>query len=108
MEGTYSRYAQLDDATDSLLYYLMYIKYGIGRATSDAAHEIRDGHIDRDEGIALVKRFDGEFPNIHFETFLKYCDITEDYYHEVIDSWRSMHLWDKKYGNWQLKDPIWK
>ena len=28
-------------------YYLMYIKYGIGRTTSDAAHEVRDGHITR-------------------------------------------------------------
>ena len=38
-----------------LPYYLGYIKFGIGRATSDTAHEIRDNKIDRDEGIALSK-----------------------------------------------------
>ena len=34
----------------------MYIKFGIGRATSDAAHEVREGHITREEGIELVKK----------------------------------------------------
>ena len=48
---------------------MMFIKYGFGRATSDAAHEIRDGHIDRDEAIALVRRYDGEFPAKTFEVF---------------------------------------
>ena len=44
-EGTYSKYASLDDRLDGFHYYLAFIKFGIGRATSDAAHEIRDGHI---------------------------------------------------------------
>jgi len=87
---------------------LSYIKFGIARATADTAHEIRDGHISREEGISLIRRFDGEFPYEHFKTFLEYCNITEEYYHEVIDSWRSPHLWDKKNGKWELKKPIWK
>ena len=53
---------------------------------ADTAHEIRDGHITREEGINLVKRFDGEFPNEYFDVFLKYCDISADYFHEIIDS----------------------
>ena len=32
---------------------MRYIKFGLGRCMEDAAHEIRDGHITRDEGIAL-------------------------------------------------------
>jgi hypothetical protein len=42
-EGTYSKYASLDDELDGFHYYLAYIRFGIGRTTSDAAHEIRDG-----------------------------------------------------------------
>ena len=34
-----------------MVYYMKYIKFGFGRATDDAAHEIRDGHITRDEGV---------------------------------------------------------
>lgn len=107
-EGTYSKYASLDDRIDGYHYYLAYIKFGIGRTTSDAAHEIRDGKIDREEGIALINRYDGEFPAKHFQTFLAFCDITEEEFHEVIDSWRSEHLWEKSNGEWQLKYDIMK
>ena len=106
-EGTYSKYASLDDKLDGFHYYLSYIKFGIGRSTSDSAHEIRDGHITRDEGIQLVKKFDGEFPEKYFQTFLKYCDISEEYFWEVIDSWRSPHLWEKIGDKWNLKHKIW-
>ena len=102
-EGTYSKYASLDDKFDGFHYHMMFIKFGIGRATSDAAHEIRDGHILRDEGVALVRKYDGEFPKKYFEDFLCYCDITEDYYWKTVDSWRSPHIWSKVNGDWELK-----
>lgn len=103
-EGTYSKYASLDDEIDGFHYYLSHIKFGIARATSDAAHEIRDGHIDRKEAVQLVKKFDGEFPNKYYETFLEYTGLTDERVHEVIDSFRSPHLWDKNdEGEWVLK-----
>lgn len=106
-EGTYSKYASLDDKIDGFHYFLGYIKFGIGRCTSDTAHEIRDGHITRDEGISLVGKYDGEFPEKNFKTFLEYCDISESYFNEVVDSWRSPHLWGRdKSGAWKLKHNI--
>jgi N-acetyl sugar amidotransferase len=107
-EGTYSKYASLDDEIDGFHYYLAYIKFGIGRATSDSAHEIRDSKITRDEGIALVKRYDGEFPNKYFKDFLSFCSLTEDEFHKVIDEWRSDHLWRQENGQWKLRSPIWE
>jgi len=97
----------LDDKLDGFHYYLAYIKFGIGRCTSDAAHEVRDGHITREEAIALVKRFDGEFPKRHFKDFLEYCDINEEDFHRIIDSWRSDHLWKRVDGEWVLKYHVW-
>lgn len=107
-EGTYSKYASLDDRIDGYHYYLGYIKFGIGRTTSDTAHEIRDGKITREEGIALVKRYDGEFPKKYFQEFLQYCDITEEQFNEVVDSWRSDHIWEQVDGVWRLKHPVWQ
>jgi hypothetical protein len=102
-EGTYSKYASLDDQLDGFHYYLAYIKFGLGRATSDAAHEIRDGHLTREEGVQLVNKFDGEFPEKHFQTFLDYCDIDKEYFDKVIDSWRSPHIWKKNdKDEWEL------
>ena len=108
-EGTYSRYASLDDKLDGFHYYLAFIKFGIGRTTSDTAHEIRDEKIDREEGIALIKRYDSEFPKKYFDFFLDYCNIDETEFNEIIDSWRSPHIWDKHSdGTWFLKNPIWE
>lgn len=107
-EGTYSKYASLDDQIDGFHYYLAYIKFGIGRTTSDTAHEIRDGKIDRDEGIALVKRYDHEFPRKYYKEFLEFCSITDEQVQEVIDSWRSDHIWEKVGEEWKLRKPIWE
>ena len=106
-EGTYSKYASLDDELDGFHYYLMYLKFGIGRATSDAAHEIRDGKITREEGQALVRRYDGEFPNKYYKTFLEYCGMKPEEFQAMCDSWRSDHLWSKSVnGDWKLKHTV--
>jgi len=105
-EGTYSKYASLDDQLDGFHYYLGFIKFGIGRTTSDTAHEIRDGKIDKEEGIALIKRYDGEFPKKYFKTFLDYCNINEEEFESVIDSWRSDHIWTKENNKWKLRKAI--
>jgi len=105
-EGTYSKYASLDDKLDGFHYYLMFIKFGFGRATSDAAHEVRDGHITREETQALVGRYDGEFPSKFFQTFLQYCDITENQFWDVVDSWRPEHIWVKDGDKYALRHKV--
>lgn len=106
-EGTYSRYASLDDKFDGFHYYLGFIKFGIGRATSDSAHEIRDGLISREEGVNLVKRYDGELPSEHIEEFLDYCQISKAGFDQIIDSWRSNHIWENRgSGNWVLRKQV--
>jgi N-acetyl sugar amidotransferase len=107
-EGTYSKYASLDDQIDGFHYYLAYIKFGIGRTTSDTAHEIRDSKITREEGIALIKRYDHEYPKKYYSEFLEFCSISDDQVHEVIDSWRSDHIWARDGGDWKLRKPIWE
>lgn len=105
-EGTYSKYASLDDKLDGFHYYLAFIKFGIGRATSDAAHEIRDGHLTREEGVGLVRKYDGEFPSRYFKDFLEYCELSEDEFWAVIDGFRSPIVWDKVRGEWELKRQV--
>jgi hypothetical protein len=84
----------------------MYSKFGQGRAMNDAAHEIRDGHISREEAVALVRKYDGEFPKKYFHEFLAYVNITEDEFWEAVDRNRSPHLWEKVDGRWVLKHVV--
>ena len=105
-EGTYSKYASIDDKLDGIHYYMKYIKFGFARATDDASHEVRDGHISRDEAISLVKRYDGEFPEKYFQDFLDYLDITSGEFWDTVDSWRPPHLWIKDQNKWKLKKTV--
>jgi len=122
--GTYSKYNSIDDRIDDFHYYTTYIKFGIGRASYDAAQEIRSRDIDREEGVALVRRYDGEWPerfadeifkylSIHPEKFGRAADMFEQpimdrhYFDRLTDHFRSPHLWQFANGNWSLRKTVW-
>ena len=105
-EGTYSKYNSLDDRIDGFHYWSTYIKFGIGRATYDASQEIRNKHLTREEGQALVKRFDGEFPKKYFMEILNYISLDEDGFYELADKFRSPHIWKKINGIWKLRHTV--
>jgi N-acetyl sugar amidotransferase len=121
--GTYSKYNSIDDRIDDFHYHTTFIKFGIGRATYDAAQEIRNEEITRDEGVALVKKFDGEFPDRFADEIFKYLSISEkefpiasrmfeqpimnkDYYMNLADKFRSPHLWKLENGIWKLRHTV--
>lgn len=108
-QGTYSKYNSIDDKIDDLHYFTTFIKFGIGRATYDASQEIRNLHISREEGVALVKRFDGEFPDRYFNEIMEYLEMDPEYFRgPLTDRFRSPHLWAKDdSGNWKLRHTVW-
>ncbi len=105
-EGTYSKYSSIDDRIDPFHYYTTLAKFGLGRASYDAAQEVRNGKITREEAVNLVHKFDHEFPSKYFQEFLEYIDISESDFHETVDRYRSPHLWHKINGVWKLKQKI--
>ena len=105
-QGSYSKYTSIDDKLDVLHFYTTLIKYGIGRATYDASQEIRTDKITREEGVALVKKYDQEFPDKFFNEVLEYMDINYDQFWETIDKNRPEHLWEKRNNQWVLKHQV--
>jgi len=105
-EGTYSKYNSLDDRIDGFHYYTTFIKFGLGRATADAAQEIRNRHLTREEGVALVKRFDGEFPEKYFQEIMEHIGMEPERFMELCDEFRSPHLWKKEDGEWRLRHTV--
>jgi N-acetyl sugar amidotransferase len=103
-QGTYSKYNSIDDKIDDLHYYTTFIKFGIGRTTYDASQEIRNKHITREEAVALINKFDGEFPDRYFNEVMDYLNIKPDDFHKLCDQFRSPHLWGKdENDNWKLR-----
>ena len=96
---------------------------GVGRATYDAAQEIRSDDITMAEGDALVRRFDHEFPDRFADKLYKYLSLAEsefpvaskmfeksvmdqEYFHLLTNRFRSPHLWIHNNGGWQLRHPL--
>lgn len=123
--GTYSKYSSIDDKVDDLHYYTTFIKFGIGRATYDAAQEIRHGEITRDEGVALVKKYDGEYPARFENELMQYLSIDpehfpeaskmfeqpimdKEYFMHLCDRFRSPHIWKYADGQWILRNTVYE
>lgn len=105
-EGTYSKYNSIDDKIDDLHYYTTYIKFGLGRASYDASQEIRNKHLTRGEGVALVRQFDGEKPARYFREIMDYLGMKPEHFDALCDEFRSPHLWIKKNGGWELRHVV--
>lgn len=108
-EGTYSKYNSIDDKIDDLHYYTTWIKFGLGRASYDASQEIRNRHLTREDGIALVRQFDGEIPQRYVREVMEYIEMDVEEFMDLCDKFRSPHLWMKNAkGEWSLKHPVWE
>ncbi len=106
-EGTYSKYNSLDDKVDGFFYFTRWIKFGVGRAMMDSAQEIRNNHIDKQEAIALMKRYEGEYPARYEKEFLDYISMTREEFLATCDQFRSPHLWKVQDGEWKLRHTPW-
>ena len=122
--GTYSTYNSIDDRIDDFHYHTTWVKFGIGRSTYDAAQEIRSGDITREEGVALVRKYDGEFPQRWADEIFDYLSLPANqfpiaskgfeqpvfdrtYYDLLTDKFRSPHLWKfSDESGWQLRHRV--
>jgi len=121
--GTYSKYNSIDDKIDDLHYWTTFVKFGIGRATYDAAQEIRNDEITREEAVALVLRYDGEWPERFEADLMRYLSVdarlgqktldqfkspemSKGLFLELADKFRSPHLWKFNNGRWDLRHQV--
>ena len=101
--GTFTNFAQNDQALYALHTYLMYLKFGFGRATQDAGIEIRRGAMTRDQAMNLVRLYDGRYPEEFIDTYLDYYQMTMDEFDAVLDKWVNKELFGKVDGRWEPK-----
>jgi hypothetical protein len=70
--GAWLRGENVDNEQTGIHDRFMYLKFGFGRVTTQIGHAIRRGTISREEALAQVKRFDGEYPSIYVDSFLQH------------------------------------
>jgi len=104
--GTFTNFAQNDQSLFALHAYLMYLKFGFGRATQDAGIEIRRKAMTREQGLNLVRLYDNHFPQEFLEEYLEYYQMSKSQFMKVIDFWANKKLFKKIKGQWMPKFDI--
>ena len=105
-EGTFTNFAQNDQALFALHMYLMYLKFGFGRATQDAGIEIRRGAMNRDQATNLAKLYDNNYPSNFIDLYLEYYQMNYTEFQDVLDKFANKELFEKKNGIWEPKFQI--
>jgi N-acetyl sugar amidotransferase len=100
-EGTYDSWENLDVKFTSFHDYFKFLKFGFGRATDHASIEIRLGRITREEGLELVKKYEGKIPTKYLDEFLKEAEILYDEFIKICEKYTDKKLF-KKDGNGKL------
>jgi N-acetyl sugar amidotransferase len=99
--GTFTNFAQNDQALYALHTYLMYLKFGFGRANQDASIEIRRSAMDRQQAVNLVRLYDGHYPEEFIELYLDYYQIEISEFDAVLDKFANKNLFEKVGGRWK-------
>ena len=96
--GTFTDFDSLDDKIDDLYYYMQFIKFGFGRAVRDTSRFIQNDRMTREEAIEIVKKYDGEYPERNLSEVIKFLNMTNSEFTEIIDKHRNNEIWENK-GN---------
>ena len=83
--GTFTNFAQNDQALYALHVYLMYLKFGFGRANQDASIDIRRGAMSREQAVELVHLYDGSPPEEFRELYLDYFELSGEQFDAALD-----------------------
>ncbi len=105
---TFTNFSQNDQSLYALHAYMMYLKFGFGRATQDAGIEIRRGSMTRGQAINLVQMYDNAYPHELIDTFLDYYGMTKNEFDSVLDNYVNKELFEKIEGIWQPKFEVGK
>jgi N-acetyl sugar amidotransferase len=93
--GTYTNFAQNDNVLYDLHTYLMYLKFGFGRATQDAGIDIRRGAMTRDQAIQLASLYDNELPETYVDEYLNYYQMSRAEFDNVLKKWVNIELFQQ-------------
>jgi hypothetical protein len=104
VEGTYTNYENLDEATVAVHDYLKFVKFGFCRATDHACLDIRNGRMTRDEAVRLVMQYDGKRPTKAIAEFLRFSDLSEEEFDRIVDSFTDKALFETDANGKLIRD----
>ena len=84
--------------------HIKFLKYGFGHVTDQVMERIHSGMMERDEGLKLIKEYDGKCHPKYVDKLCRYLQITTDEFWRIAEMARNQDIWKKnESGDWVLK-----
>ena len=107
LSGNYIDYDNMDEKLCEINIWLKYIKFGFWRSTDQTCYDLWNEEMTRDEAVEIVNNLRDQFPIEYFQDFLRFHNVSEDEFWEVVEKFRNKDIWKKdETGKWELKYPI--
>ena len=72
----------------------------LGRTTDHVSIDIRNNRLSREEGLNLVKQFEGKIPLKNLQEFLTEMEITKEEFYEICEKFTNKEIFKKdQHGN---------
>lgn len=104
--GAYWDFENVDCWFIELHDYMMFVKYGFGRATTQTSIDIRNGVLSRQDGIEIVLELDGRLSDRVIHDFCEWTGMPEREFHRTVDSFANKRVLEKRGGRWVRKPDI--
>lgn len=101
VESAYYNYENLDCKWIAGLHdYLKFLKYGFSRATDQLCIEIRNGRIDRETALRIVRNYEGKLPRKYMPDFIQFIGCREEEFFQTLDKFTNPKIFLRdKNGN---------
>lgn len=104
-QGSWVDYENCDMKFIDIRERIKYLKFGYGRATDQINIEIRNGRINREYGLSLVKELDGKVSRENEDEFCSYLGISRDEYLAIVDGFVNKNIFESySLGEYVIKD----
>jgi N-acetyl sugar amidotransferase len=100
----YFDYADIDDDFISIHHYLKWYKFGFSRLFDNLSIEIRNGRMNRDEAIRIVREQRDQTPHEDIDKFCNFVGINRKQFFEICEGFRNKDIWFYENSKWKIKD----
>jgi len=108
VEGHFVDYENLDNCQAGLHEYLMYLKFGYGRATAQACMDIRRNRVSREDAAKAVVKLEGMYPasflGKQLLNILGDIGLTKEQFDEICDQYTNYELFELTHDGKLIKN----
>ncbi len=109
VEGHFVDCENLDNYQAGLHEYLMYLKFGYGRATAQASMDIRRNRVTREDAAKVIVKLEGNYPasflGKNLQDILADIGMTQKKFDEICDQYTNYELFEVDKDGELVKNP---